>query len=503
MTGSAVAGEMNQPFRMVSIGRHSLVYGVGVLLGKVVAFILLPVYTRYLTPGDYGVLQLVVMTTEIVSIGAGTWLARGIFHFYHKADTEEERRAVISTALLILMGSFALGAMVMFFAAPALAELVFGTNGDHVLTLRLSGFALGVEGLFTVPVAYLRVGNRSVKFVTVQAVKLVLQVILNIVFIIPLGMGVNGVILSLLIATTLVGSWLTASLIRQNGISFSSGTARDLIRFGFPLFGVQIASFLLTFADGYFLSKAGDTAQVGIYRLAYQFGMLPITLAYVPFALMWDPARFAIARRPDRDQVYERVFIFLNVMIATMGVVVALFTTDFLRIVAAPAFHGASKIVPVLLIAYVIGSWSSYMNLGILIKERTGWMTVASWTAALVALVGYLVLIPRYLAWGAAITTVVSFMVRNVIVYVIAQRLWPIAYRWAPVWRLLGTAAIVSLAGIFAPPLSIAASLLYRLGLLVVYFCGVWFLKIIPEQDRAFLRLFARSPRAVLSAAGR
>ena len=284
MTSSAVAGEVNQPFRMVSIGRHSLVYGAGVLLSKIIAFILLPVYTRYLTPGDYGVLQLVVMTTEIVAIGAGTWLSRGIFHFYHKAETEEERRSVISTALLLLMGSFGLGAVVMYFAAPTLAQLVFGQNGDHVLTLRLSGLSLGVEGLLTVPIAYLRVGNRSLTFVTVQGVKLVLQVILNIVFITPLGMGVNGVIRSLFISTAVVGSWLTVSLLRTNGISFSSRAARDFIRFGYPLFGVQVASFLLTFADGFFLNKAGDTAQVGLYRLAYQFGMLPITLAYVPFA---------------------------------------------------------------------------------------------------------------------------------------------------------------------------------------------------------------------------
>src|SRR2546423_10760336 len=90
------------PFNMSRIGRHGLIYGAGVLLSKAVAFFMLPVYTHYLTPADYGVLQLIDMVLEGASIVAGSRLAAGIFPFYHKAETDDEPRAALSTAMDVL-----------------------------------------------------------------------------------------------------------------------------------------------------------------------------------------------------------------------------------------------------------------------------------------------------------------------------------------------------------------------------------------------------------------
>src|SRR5207245_11216684 len=88
---------------MSRIGKHGLVYGGGIILSKAVAFIMLPVYTHYLTPADYGLLQLVDMVLEVASIVAGSRLGAGIFRYYHKANTPGTRRAAPSTALIVLL----------------------------------------------------------------------------------------------------------------------------------------------------------------------------------------------------------------------------------------------------------------------------------------------------------------------------------------------------------------------------------------------------------------
>src|SRR5688500_15807481 len=76
---------------MTGVGRQTLIYGLGLILGKGVGLLMLPVYTRFLTPADYGVLELVEMTLELISIAAGAQLALGIFRYYHKAQTEQEK----------------------------------------------------------------------------------------------------------------------------------------------------------------------------------------------------------------------------------------------------------------------------------------------------------------------------------------------------------------------------------------------------------------------------
>jgi O-antigen/teichoic acid export membrane protein len=480
---------------MSKLGKHSAIYGIGILLNKAVAFLMLPVYTRYLSPADYGVLHLVVMTIEVVSIAAGSWLARGIFRYYHKETTPDGKKRVLSTSLFLLAGSYAAAALVTVGIAPWIAEAVVGPEPQHVFTVRLAAASLGFESLVLVPVAFLRLRHRSGTFVTVNAVKLVLQVTFNLIFIIPLGMGVNGVVLSGLLSSLLIGVWLSAYLLRETGFGFSGQAARDLFRFGAPLMGVQIASVVLTFGDRYFLRRAGDTAAVGIYGLAYQFGMLPVTLAYLPFSQVWDPMRFELAQRNDRDELYSRGFIYMSLMMVTMTLLIALFVGDFLRLVARPAFLPAAYLVPIILVAYVVGSWTAFMNLGIFMKERTEWFTLANWVAAIVALGGYLFLIPRYLTWGAAVATAIAYIVRHVMVYAISQRLWPIRYQWGPVVRLCGIATAVCLMSLLAPSMSVVLSVLLRLGLFGLYLAGVWWGNVLRPADRHLLTVMIRSPK--------
>ncbi|HEY6222205.1 MAG TPA: oligosaccharide flippase family protein, partial [Gemmatimonadales bacterium] len=214
---------------MSRIGRHVLVYGTGVILSKAVAFVMLPVYTRYLTPADYGVLQLIDMVLEVASIVAGSRLGAGIFRFYHKAETPEERRAVLSTAFLVILTSYAAAATAMYFSAPAIARVALGETGDVAL-VRIAGMSLAFESLLLVPFAYLRVREQSVSYVAVTMVKLVLQVCLNIVFVVYLRLGAKGVLLSTLVANILAGSFLAAYLVKGIGLRFSQSAARDLLR---------------------------------------------------------------------------------------------------------------------------------------------------------------------------------------------------------------------------------------------------------------------------------
>jgi O-antigen/teichoic acid export membrane protein len=129
-----------------------MVYTVGMFLSRAVAFVMLPVYTRYLTPADYGTLQLIVVTFEVVSILAGSRLGAGIFHFYHKAQDSRGRRELLSTALLLMVGTYALASSLAFLAAAPLSRLVFGPQNEPDL-IRIAAAILGVESLLMVPMS--------------------------------------------------------------------------------------------------------------------------------------------------------------------------------------------------------------------------------------------------------------------------------------------------------------------------------------------------------------
>ena len=478
---------------MASMGRHSLIYAAGMVLTKTIAFLMLPVYTRLLTPADYGVLQLVTMFLEVLSIFAGSRIAYGIFHFYHKAADEDAKRTVLSTAMVLLTATFGMAAVATLLLAPNIATLVFGHTGQNVTYIRLAAMSMAFESLIVVPNALFQLQQKSIHFVSFSLLRLGLQLGLNLLLLIVFDMGVTGVLLSGLIGNLLVGGFLAIRVLTKVHLQFNWPDARAFLRFGLPLVAMQIATFTFTFGDRYFLNKAGDTAAVGLYGLAYQFGFLVGMIGYMPLEMVWDPQRFAIAKRPDRDAIYSRVLILFNVTLITTAVGISLFVGDVLHLIAAPAFQGAAVFVPLIVGAYIFQAWGTFFNIGIMITERTHLYTVANWAAAAVAMTGYFLLIPKYLAWGASLTIIASLGTRFWLTYIFSQRLWRIRYRWLPVIRLLVLAAAFVVGAFFTPRLSIAPSLMVHTALFSTYAFMVWQF-ILAEQDRAAAKvLFARA----------
>src|SRR2546421_4789665 len=103
---------------MSRIGKHGLVYGGGIILSKAVAFIMLPVYTHYLTPADYGLLQLVDMVLEVASIVAGSRPGAGIFPYYHNDNTPRKPLAVLSTDLIVPVAAYTAAAAALHVFPP-------------------------------------------------------------------------------------------------------------------------------------------------------------------------------------------------------------------------------------------------------------------------------------------------------------------------------------------------------------------------------------------------
>lgn len=478
----------NKGTQMGRIGRQTLIYGLGIVLSKAVAFIMLPVYTRFLTPGDYGVMELIDMTLDVVSIVAGGKIALGIFRYYHKAETKQEQDEVVSTALLTLAATYTIVAFAVLSAAPLISNLVF-RNQIYAPLIRIAAGTLAFQSLLIAPLAYVRVRQQPVTFVAASLAKLSLALAFNIYFVVHLRLGAKGVLLSSLVSTAAVGSLLGMYVLRQVGLRWSSSIMRRLLRYGGPLIATQVATFIVTFGDRYFLQRAADVTAVGVYTLAYQFGFMLGTLGYMPFELVWDPMRFRIAKRDDRDDIFARAFIYLNVALISLAVLIILFIRDLLHVMTTPGFYGAAGLVPVILVAYVLQGWASMQCTGIYVNERTEFITLGTWLSAVVAVAGYFFFIPRYFGIGAAITTVIAFAVYYAVCYYSSQRLWPIRYRWSPVLRQVAIAAAVVGIGFLVPGGNIVTSIGLHGVLFALYVALLWRV-VLDSKDRALVREF-------------
>jgi O-antigen/teichoic acid export membrane protein len=183
----------------------------------------------------------------------------------------------------------------------------------------------------------------------------------------------------------------------------------------------------------------------------------------------------------------------LNLLLISAALGITLFASDGLRLLTLPAFYPAAKIVPVVLIAYIFQSWTGMQDVGIHLRERTEFITLANWIAALVAIAGYMLLIPRWLGWGAAIATVLSFGVRYLIILRVSLRFLPVHYQWTPVFRIIGLALGAALLSIAEPAEGIATSLAIRAAIFVLYVAAVWRAGVLTDDERSAVRDFIAS----------
>lgn len=483
-----------------AIGRQAALYALGTILGRAISFVTLPFYTRLLTPAEYGVIQLVLMTFELVAMVAGSRIAVGVFRYYHKAETQDGKHHVLSTAALLISGGYVLAAVLAALLAEPLSLLVFETT-EWAGLLRLASLSFVAQGLLIVPNISFRAFNQPLLYVSRGVSQQLLQAVLNIIFLAVFGLGVYSVFASTAIVLGLYGVVLTAGLLRRTGVHFSRAVAGDLWRFGLPMIATQMAVFLMTLGGRFVLQHSAGSTAVGLFSLAGTFAVLLVQFGNTPFTLVWESERFRVANQPNRDELYARAFLILNVLLLTVAVAIGLLVHDFLRVMADPAYGPAAALVPIVLVAYVLQCWTMTQDVGILLVERTRYVAIANWIASGAAIAGFTLLIPRYGAFGAAWGTLVAFTVRWMLTYRFSQGLEYVRYRWAPVLRLSLAAVVVVAIGYLLTDMPLAASLAVRAALFGGYLAFVWYGGILsPDERDALLALVRQVSSAVRDA---
>jgi O-antigen/teichoic acid export membrane protein len=255
----------------------------------------------------------------------------------------------------------------------------------------------------------------------------------------------------------------------------------------------------VSYGDRYVLQTSSGPAVVGVYGIAYQFAHLVFTWGASPHRQVWDPTRFEVVKRDDRDHVFSRAFVQHNLIQVVLGVAITLAIPEVLRVMTTPPFYPAARWVPILVLAFVMYSWTYFLNIGMYLKERPELITRNAWIGAAVAVAGYLSLIPPFGAMGAAVANLVSYMVLAWLTHRASQRLFPVRYEWQPIIRLFAAGAVICVIGHALPRMALAVAISAKALLFVVFLLACYHIGVLTSGERELARLLVRSPRRGLA----
>lgn len=468
-------------------------YTAASIVSKVIAVALLPLYTRYLSPEDYGAAEVLFAAVVAASIVIRFGLIEAILRFYYQED--EDPAQVVKGSFAGLFWLSTLGALALLPFAGPLSEALLDRSDPSLVRIAIGG--LWVLTLWEFMLTLFRLEERARAFFVTTILSVLASIGLTVVLVVGFDEGARGLLLGSYAAGAAFVVGLIALQWRRLSLRIDRDLLRRLFRFGLPTMPAEVSLYLLNFVDRLIIVRTLGLAEAGLYSLAVKFAQA-VNVLVRGFQLAWPPLAYSIRDDDEARRTYATV---VTLFVAGCAWVVAgmwLFSRWIVRALAAPEFFDSYEAIG--LIATAVTLYALYLVL-VVILGRTG-RTEFNFPAAIGALVTNvalnLLLVPPLGIVGAGLALVASYTVVLALMYGFTQRLFPVPYEWGRLLRVVLTVAALVGLGELLTPTSGADGLLLRAALFAAYpllLFGTGFFT--PGERRQLARL--RHPGEVLA----
>lgn len=431
--------------QITRLAQHSVIYGLGGLVSRFVALLLLPLYTRYLTPADYGAVETLVALAAILATILRLGIASAFFRFYFDSTDAAHRLRVVRTSFWFTMTMATLGLAVGLALAGQISEWLFDTD-DRTTLVRMAFVLLWAQMNFEQITALFRVEERAVAFTIATLANLVITVTATVVFVVVLDWGATGVVAGNFTGTLAVYAVLLVYRHEQLGLSLDRPLLRRMNRFGLPLVPSMLALWMLNFGDRFFILKLADASEVGVYSIGSRIASAMVLLL-TAFRGAWPAFAFSIEDDERARRAYSYVLTYLLFVASWAALALGLLAPWIVEWLTTPAFYDASDVVALLAFGAVAFGGFIVVSIGLGRTKRTQFNWVVTGSAAIVSVTLNLLLIPPYGIVGAGIANLCAFTVMFLGITWWSQRVFWVPYQWRRVMTVVGTAAGLTVLG--------------------------------------------------------
>ena len=446
----------------------SLIYGLGSVLLRSLSLLVLPLYTRYLSPADYGVVALGSSLTALLSLILPIGLYNAVARFYFIIEAREERRRVIGTIWLAMLGIGLVISLLLDMVGATLFEAVF-PQLEFNPYVRISIWTAYLTLFSFVPLNLFQVQERPGAFVWWTGAILILTVALTILFVVILEKGAYGYLLATLIANAIFAIPYVVVTIRDADFCLDFTYLSKAIKFSLPLVPHGLSSWVLAVSDRAILQFYVSVSALGIYSLGYTFGMIQITIsaainqAFIPFLF-----KRVAEEGGSAEPRLARLVTYYTLTICTVAVGLCIFAKEIIYFFTAEPFHSAYQVVPIIVLGYLWnGLYVIPLNF-LFLKSRTELIPIGTVTAGFVNVAINYLFVQDYGIMTAAWATFVAFFVMLILVFFFSNRIYPFPYEYRRIAGILSSAGIIILLGLnITLPLYIG--ILFKIVLFLMY----------------------------------
>jgi len=430
---------------MFELLKEISIYGFGDFIFKFIGYASFLIYARLFNPEEFGILSLVGTIGAIINIFLELGLNNGTQRFYLDPNLPESRRPyLVSTGLTILIvwSSF-LTAVALFLSYHFKGIFItrYGIVWTFIALVLLSNIPFQ---LLLYSQNMLRIYFSPWKFTFLSFYKNIVSLSCSLTLILVFKIGLLGFFWGEFIALTLSIPISLLFIRKDLSLVFDRNMAKELIDFGYPFIFAGMGFWLFSSTDRWLLSELSSIAEVGIYSIACRFAIIVYFVNEI-FGRAWPPYALKLySQNGDYRRIYGRIFSYWFFVMTLVGALISIFSFEILHLSTPETYWRSAAPLSVLTIGVVFSSTTQITALGISLERRTHLFSIGSWGTALINFFLNLLMIPHFGALGAALATLMSYVILSSYYLYWTQRLHPFPLEF----KKLGLCVLINLATI-------------------------------------------------------
>jgi len=428
-----------------SFGKDSLVYGIGGIMQRASTLIIVPLYTHLLSIEEYGKLETILVTINIVSLAMGLGMSSSIIRFYMEDEGCGKTGELLGSAFAVSIAGGMLIFSILLAFADSLSPLL--NIGRLRLTLAAACTSAFFESIYQLFLSMRRARSEPTSYVILSLLAGFALVLFTCIILILSERTALMAVYGRSMAFGAPAIILLVNLFARSKLNISFNKIQEIARFGVPVVFSASAWFVLDASDRYFLAHYSSFGQVAIYSLGSKLGLVLAVFVVWPFQLTYAPYVFQNLKRPDLKQQMSRLLTYLVAVMASVSIMILIFSRKIIELIAPQSYESSNLVTAWILPAAVMTGIYYWASAQIHIAKGTHYIAATLVITAAVNLGLNYWLIPP-LGWlGAAISKNASFGLAALCLTAIGQRLFPLRFEAKRLLMIL-CAASVSLIGL-------------------------------------------------------
>ena len=407
--------------------KESLIYGIGHILTRIITFLLLPIFTNTLNTYEYGILSLVYTFCGFFTATLHLGLDASLLKHYKQSDNRHRILFTTNTYIPLIIVNL-LFVLIFIVFKDYLAVHILGINNSLIFILML--LIIFLDGLWSIPMVLLRANHTPFKYLACTLTNVISNIIFIYLLFFILELGILGIIFSNVLSSLLV--FIVSLPVVINKISLKAldfTTFKKLFKFGYPFIFAGIFSMIIELSDRYIIKYLLSIEMVGIYNAGYKLGMLML-LIIMGFNMAWQPYFLDNKNNKNLESITNNVWI---IFVFLCGTIICLIEpishiSIFGFTLIGSEFKESLEIVPIICLGYLFHGAYILLLPGPFLTGKTTYIAFVRGVGAISNIILNFILIPMHGIQGAAISTLLSFVLMSCILLFINKKIYPLNY---------------------------------------------------------------------------